>query len=1337
MKRTSVFALLSLLAGTLLSGLGPAVSASAATPDVIDVVSVNGTTSGASAVSIMPMLSTGVTGTPIALPTAASGGNRPLTLSGSASSEGQLSLSSDGRYLTLAGYSASPGTGSVASTSSASVPRVVGRINGAGNVDTSTMLGTDAFTGNNVRAATTSDGSRFWITGANGGASTVKGGVVTAALGATTATSVSTTVSAGRVLNTAGGNLYFGTDKTTPTGVSRVGTGLPSTSGQSLSFLGGTADPYGFALVTVGGGAVPDTLYVADGTTGGLTKFFFNGSAWQSKGTVGGGTPLFGVAARVENGGVQIFATTLGGSKVDSVFDSSGAGGTFTGALTTIASAASGTSYRGIAFAPAGQPAPGPQPVLTLGDTVLGNVIGDADNPTLTVALSDPDSTVDVSTLAVTVATSNSAVAPLGNISVSGSGATRTVSVAPTGVGYSTITVTTTDPLGRTGTASFTYGASAPATDTTSHWLDGASDASTAIDVGGGYLLVGDDTSNVLRLYRGDRSGLPVKTWDIGSQLGLGTKGSDSMDVEAAARLGDTVYWTGSMGNASDDGALRPTRSTLFATRLSGSGATTDLTLVGSYSNLRADLIGWDQANGNPLGLADSAAAGHLPKTIDGFNVEGMEFAAGGSGTAYVGFRAPLETVSDRNLALVVPVTNLPTLVTGAGVAATFGSPMLWNLGGLSVRDIRRNADGQYLILGGSYTGGNPTFRLFTWNGDPASPPVAATTVLPAPLGSWESIVATPDPIGDGAQVQLIEDDGGVDFYGDGATTEAKALPLGLRKSRIDTFTLALPTQAISFTTTPPVPATFGERYHVAATGGRSGLPVTFSVGGTDSCTVGDATSGTDTDGNGTGAATITLADVGSCTVMATEAGGASYQPAVSVPQSFSVTPATPTVNWPAPDPITYGTGISNAQVNATANVPGTFHYNVSPGDVLTAGPQTLTVTFTPTDSARYTSATASVTLDVHQAAQSINVAAIGNHTFGDAPVLLTANGGGSPSPVTFSTAGPCTVDQTDKGPLLTFTGAGTCTVIANQSGYINYLPASAVSRSVNIAKATPGLTWSSPADITYGTPLSATELDATATVDGTYAYSDDDQAGDASDRVLHAGPHTLHVTFTPVDVTDYTSVTRDVTLTVDKADPQLAWTPAVASLVYGVPLGGNQLDATADVSGSFSYTPPAGTVLHAGTHTLSANFVPDDTTDYTSAGTVTTPLVVDKAPQELSIDPPGQHTFGDTPFTVTATAGHSGNPITFTPVGPCQLASPSSNGDPVRGSVTVTITGAGDCSITAHQDGSEDYLPAPATTTDLTVAKAIPVLTWPTPAHITYGSVLGSGQLGATANVS
>ena len=55
------------------------------------------------------------------------------------------------------------------------------------------------------------------------------------------------------------------------------------------------------------------------------------------------------------------------------------------------------------------------------------------------------------------------------------------------------------------------------------------------------------------------------------------------------------------------------------------------------------------------------------------------------------------------------------------------------------------------------------------------------------------------------------------------------------------------------------------------------------------------------------------------------------------------------------------------------------------------------------------------------------------------------------------------------------------------------------------------------------------------------------------------------------------------------------------------------QLDAAASVPGSFTYTPAAGTVLGAGTDTLSLTFTPTDTADYTKA-TATTTIVVSQA---------------------------------------------------------------------------------------------------------------------------
>ena len=73
---------------------------------------------------------------------------------------------------------------------------------------------------------------------------------------------------------------------------------------------------------------------------------------------------------------------------------------------------------------------------------------------------------------------------------------------------------------------------------------------------------------------------------------------------------------------------------------------------------------------------------------------------------------------------------------------------------------------------------------------------------------------------------------------------------------------------------------------------------------------------------------------------------------------------------------------------------------------------------------------------------------------------------------------------------------------------------------------------------------------------------------------------------------------------------PSIAWA-APGPIVYGTALGSGQLDASANVPGTFSYTPAAGTILGAGSHTLSVTFTPSDTIDYTTATATTTITVM------------------------------------------------------------------------------------------------------------------------------
>jgi beta-glucanase (GH16 family) len=81
----------------------------------------------------------------------------------------------------------------------------------------------------------------------------------------------------------------------------------------------------------------------------------------------------------------------------------------------------------------------------------------------------------------------------------------------------------------------------------------------------------------------------------------------------------------------------------------------------------------------------------------------------------------------------------------------------------------------------------------------------------------------------------------------------------------------------------------------------------------------------------------------------------------------------TPVITWATPATITYGTALSPTQLDATASVPGTFVYAPAVGTVLAVGSQSLSVTFTPTNTISYTTAKATVTQTVNPTAPTIS----------------------------------------------------------------------------------------------------------------------------------------------------------------------------------------------------------------------------------------------------------------------------------------------------------------------------------------------------------------------------
>lgn len=120
-----------------------------------------------------------------------------------------------------------------------------------------------------------------------------------------------------------------------------------------------------------------------------------------------------------------------------------------------------------------------------------------------------------------------------------------------------------------------------------------------------------------------------------------------------------------------------------------------------------------------------------------------------------------------------------------------------------------------------------------------------------------------------------------------------------------------------------------------------------------------------------------------------------------------------PSLTWPAPADLIYGTALSSTELNATSSVAGTFTYNPPAGTILNAGAHTLTVTFTPQDPVSYETATTNVSITVLPKALTIAAndaatiygaplppfaASYSGFVNGDTPASLD-------SPVTFATS--------------------------------------------------------------------------------------------------------------------------------------------------------------------------------------------------------------------------------------------------------------------------------------------------------------------------------------------
>lgn len=342
--------------------------ASVCIPQYLQILRVDGTSSAASPLTLVKFTTSGVA-SPSSTVALASTGTNAITQSGSASSEGGIALSSSQKFLAVGGYNAAAGTASVASTATSATNRACVLLNASMAV-TSTSKFTTAFSGNNVRGvAAADDGSGCWANG-NGSGSGVNAGGVWWVPANQTGGEVHLTPTAAnnsRWLGAFSGQLYGSSGSGTAIAVYPVGTGMPTTAGQTANVLSGTAtsgtgnpSPYGFVFFdrdsTVAG---VDTMYLADDRAvtggGGIQKWTFNGTTWTLVGTFsavssGTATGYRGLTGTLLNGQPTLVGTTTEATANRVVVFVDTGSGSPTG--TVIATSPSTANYRGVVLQP-------------------------------------------------------------------------------------------------------------------------------------------------------------------------------------------------------------------------------------------------------------------------------------------------------------------------------------------------------------------------------------------------------------------------------------------------------------------------------------------------------------------------------------------------------------------------------------------------------------------------------------------------------------------------------------------------------------------------------------------------------------------------------------------------------------------------------------------------------------------------------------------------------------------------------------------------------------------------------------------------------------------------
>ena len=403
-------------------------------------------------------------------------------------------------------------------------------------------------------------------------------------------------------------------------------------------------------------------------------------------------------------------------------------------------------------------------------------------------------------------------------------------------------------------------------------------------------------------------------------------------------------------------------------------------------------------------------------------------------------------------------------------------------------------------------------------------------------------------------------------------------------------------------------------------------------------------------------------------------------------------------VSWPAELTAVYGQSLSDISLASYTNGgTGAFTWDAPSDLVGSVGTQSHSMTFTPNNTAIYSTLTQSVNITVNKTGTVIwpaGLTAIYGQSLSDIPLASYTNS--DTGVFTWTTPSSPVGSAGTRSHNMTFTPYDTDNFDTLKQDV-----------SIIVNKADPTVTWPVGIGISYGQTLANISLSGrvnNGVPAGTFTWT----TPDASVGIVGTQSHSM--TFTPNDTANYNTLTQNVNITVVKAYPTVTW-PTGLTATYGQTLSDISLSGkgTSSTAGVFSWNAPSTSVGNAGTHGHVMAFTPTDTTNYNTLMNGVG-VTVNKANPTVTW-PTGI----TTPYGRTLSDISLSGKGTSTPAGTFTWTTPSTS---------VGALGTRSFSMTFTPTDTANYNTL-TNNVSVTVNKAMAVMYWPTGLTATYGQIL------------